>query len=82
MTTKAAQETAEELSNRWSELLTEEPKLRIRDAAKKLGVSEANLLETSLGEGVQRLEGDLQRALVAASPIARGVSDPSSFNVR
>jgi putative hemin transport protein len=47
-----------ELKDRWTELLAQEPKLRIRDAAKKLGVSEAELLATRVGDGVTRLEGD------------------------
>lgn len=47
-----------ELKDRWSELLAQEPKLRIRDAAKKLGVSEAELLATRVGTDVTRLEGD------------------------
>lgn len=39
-------------------------------------------LVDALGIAPERLEGDLQRALVAASPIARGVSDSSRLNIR
>jgi len=47
------------LATQWRDLLEAEPKLRIRDAADRLGVSEANLLELSLGRGVTRLSGSL-----------------------
>lgn len=46
------------LKERWDALLKDEPKLRIRDAADKLGVSEAELLATGCGANVTRLEGD------------------------
>lgn len=46
------------LAERWSDLLVEEPKLRIRDAASRLGVSEAELLATRCGNGVTRLTGE------------------------
>ncbi len=45
------------LAARWTELRAAEPNLRIRDAALKLGVSEAELLATRLGNGVVRLRG-------------------------
>ncbi len=47
-----------DLKTRWSELLQKVPKLRIRDAARELGVSEAELLATRCGESVTRLEGN------------------------
>jgi putative hemin transport protein len=43
------------LAERWSTLRTEQPKLQIRDAAKTLGVSEAELLATGIGKTVTRL---------------------------
>jgi putative hemin transport protein len=49
---------APSLKDRWSQLLQEKPKTRIRDAAKELGVSEAELLATGCGGAVTRLEGD------------------------
>ncbi len=64
MSTTAA---AHDLASRWKELLSSEPKLRIRDAANRLGVSEAELLATRVGTGVTRLEGDW-RELVKAFP--------------
>ncbi|MEG0881752.1 MAG: ChuX/HutX family heme-like substrate-binding protein [Janthinobacterium sp.] len=46
------------LAERWSTLRTQQPKLQIRDAARALGVSEAQLLATNLGKGVTRLQAD------------------------
>ncbi len=50
------------LAQSWTELRQAEPNLRIRDAAKRLGTSEAALLATRLGKpvtegGVERLTG-------------------------
>lgn len=45
------------LVSRWQALLADEPALRIREAAKRLGVSEAELLVTRTGAGVRRLKG-------------------------
>ncbi|MDP0495522.1 MAG: ChuX/HutX family heme-like substrate-binding protein [Verrucomicrobiota bacterium JB024] len=50
-----ATSTPEELKARWDELLEANPKLRIRNAAEELGVSEAELLATQCGETVTRL---------------------------
>lgn len=47
-----------QLKSAWDALKQDEPKLRIRDAAQKLGVSEAELLATGLGENVIRLKSD------------------------
>lgn len=46
------------LKGRWDALLADQPKLRIRDAAAALGVSEAELLATGCGANVTRLAGD------------------------
>lgn len=46
----------QDLKAQWEKLKTEEPQLRIRNAAAKLGVSEAALLATRMGEGVRRLQ--------------------------
>ncbi len=43
---------------RWESLLQEEPRIRIRDAAERLGLSEAELLATGCGDSVTRLQGD------------------------
>jgi putative hemin transport protein len=47
-----------DLKTRWNETLQKNPKLRIRDAATELGVSEAELLATRCGATVTRLEGN------------------------
>jgi putative hemin transport protein len=46
-----------ELKARWLALKDEKPGLRARDAAARLGVSEAELLAARCGEGVRRLDG-------------------------
>ncbi len=50
------------LAERWSALRAEQPKLMIRDAARSLGVSEAELLATGNGATVTRLRGDTLEA--------------------
>jgi putative hemin transport protein len=56
-----------DLAGQWHALLQNEPKLRIRDAAERLGVSEAELLATRCREGVTRLGGDF-KALLSEMP--------------
>ncbi len=48
--------SAQSLKQEWQNLLAQEPKIRIRNAAEKLGVSEVELLATQCGENVIRLE--------------------------
>ncbi|SFD05412.1 hemin-degrading factor [Spirosoma endophyticum] len=55
--------TTDSLRERWAAFKEENPKARIRDAAQKLGVSEADLLATQVGETVVKLEGDFQEIL-------------------
>ena len=50
------------LAERWSTLRAEQPKLQIRDAARALGVSEAQLLATNISKGVTRLQADGNQA--------------------
>ncbi|UTW47875.1 hemin-degrading factor [Bacterioplanoides sp. SCSIO 12839] len=52
-----------DLKQQWQSLLQSEPKLRIRNAAEKLGVSEADLLATQIGEQVTLLAGDFKKLL-------------------
>ncbi|MDC8756816.1 hemin-degrading factor [Janthinobacterium fluminis] len=54
------------VAERWAALRAEQPKLQIRDAARTLGVSEAELLATNLGKGVTRLktDGDAPREIM------------------
>ena len=53
------------LAARWAALLDEQPKLRIRNAAALLEVSEAALLCTRIGRGVQRITGPFPRLVEA-----------------
>lgn len=50
--------TPAELAGDWDDLKAEEPKLRTRRAAGRLGVSEAQLLATKIGDGLTWLDGD------------------------
>lgn len=52
-----------ELKDRWAEFKIANPKTRIRDAAKALNTSEAELLATGLGENVQLLDGDFRELI-------------------
>jgi len=55
MSTAAVQNDPSELARRWRELSATEPRLRARDAAERLGVSEAQLVATRCGQGTIRL---------------------------
>lgn len=59
------------LAVRWQALKQSEPNLRIRDAARKLGVSEAELLATNCGATVTRLEGDWREVLKRVPALGR-----------
>lgn len=52
-----------DLKEKWNALKAENPHVRIRNAAAELGVSEAELLSTSLGEGVTALKPEFQNIL-------------------
>lgn len=62
-------QTATDLKSAWAELRQAEPKLRIRDAAAKLGVSEAELLVT--GDNVTRLRPEWTDLLEAFKSLGR-----------
>lgn len=51
------------LKSQWEKLKAESPNLRIRNAAEKLGVSEAELLATQVGETVTRLRPEFSAIL-------------------
>lgn len=59
------------LKEQWEQLKTENPKMRIRDAAKQLGASEAELLATGVGQNVIRLEGDWKAFLVEVAALGK-----------
>ena len=48
---------ASDLKVRWLALKVEDPSIRPRDAAAKLGVTEAELVAARCGDGVQRMDG-------------------------
>lgn len=52
------------LAQAWAQLKEREPKLRIRNAAKELGVSEAELLALQTNEGVTPLRSDFKGILL------------------
>lgn len=52
-----------DLKEKWETLKAENPHVRIRNAAAQLGVSEAELLATNLGEGVIILNPEFQNIL-------------------
>jgi putative hemin transport protein len=56
------------LTDRWGGLLAAEPKLRIRDAAARLGVSEAELLAAGCGNHVTRLAAGAWSEIVDQLP--------------
>ncbi len=51
------------LKSQWEKLKAESPNLRIRNAAEKLGVSEAELVATQVGETVTRLRPEFSALL-------------------
>lgn len=59
------------LKEQYARLKAEEPKMRIRNAAEKLGVSEAALVATAVGESNIRLEGDWKQLLIDVLPLGR-----------
>jgi putative hemin transport protein len=58
-----ATETKSNLKEIWTNFRIENPKIRIRDAAKQLGVSEGELLATETGENVVRLNNNFAEIL-------------------
>ena len=52
-----------ELKESWTAFKAENPKTRIRDAAKELNTTEAELVATGIGENVVLLEGDFRELL-------------------
>ncbi|MGE0154573.1 MAG: hemin-degrading factor [Reyranellaceae bacterium] len=71
MQTQTAAAAAVPLAVRWQALKAGEPNLRIRDAAGRLGVSEAELLATGCGSTVTRLEGDWREVLKRVPALGR-----------
>lgn len=55
--------TTENLKTQWDNLKKEQPHLRIRNAAQKIGVSEMELLATKTNDGVTRLKPEFKELL-------------------
>lgn len=60
-----------ELRERWEALKAEKPRLRIRNAAQELGVSEVELLATGIGEGVTRLRPEIAEILTEVESLGK-----------
>lgn len=68
---QTAQPAGATLAARWQALRGQQPNLRIRDAARSLGVREAELLATNCGNGVTRLAGDWREVLKQVPSLGR-----------
>lgn len=64
-------ETTQSIKEQWALLLQEQPKLRIRDAAKQLGLSEADLLNTNTGSTVTRLNNQFADLLKEVNTLGK-----------
>jgi putative hemin transport protein len=60
-----------ELKSQWDAFKIDNPKVRIRDAAKQLGTTEAELLSASAGTSVTRLRDDYPAILKAVEPLGK-----------
>ncbi len=60
-----------DLKEKWEALKAENPHMRIRNAAAELGVSEAELLATSVGEGVTVLKPEFQNILAEVEQLGK-----------
>lgn len=60
-----------DLKEKWEALKAENPHVRIRNAAEQLGVSEAELLLTNVGEGVTVLKADFPGILIEAEQLGK-----------
>lgn len=67
----ALNHSTQELSMAWEELKKTQPQLRIRDAARQIGVSEAELLVTTIGEKTILLDGNWAELLVACKSLGK-----------
>ena len=62
------------LTERWNQFKIDNPKKRIREAAAALGVSEAELLATEVGNGTVKLEGDFSELYKQLPTLGRVMS--------
>lgn len=77
---------SDDLGARWRAYRAEHPKVRIRDAARSLGVSEAELVATGCGDTAIRLQarhwGDVIQALPALGPAMALTRNDSAVHER
>ncbi len=74
------QETAADLRQRWEDLEKEQGGIRIRRAARELGVGEAQLLSTKLGDGVTRLDVKAEKIFYALPKIQEVMASTRNAN--
>ena len=60
-----------ELNKQWEAFKAENPKVRIRDAAKQLGTTEAELIATAVGSTVTRLTDDFREILKSVESLGK-----------
>lgn len=60
-----------ELNKQWEAFKTENPKVRIRDAAKQLGTTEAELIATAVGDTATRLSDDFREILKSVESLGK-----------
>ena len=63
--------TTESLKTQWDALKQEQPHIRIRNAAQKLGVSEMELLATNIGSNVTRLRPEFKEMLAEIESLGK-----------
>jgi len=59
------------LKEAWDDLKKQQPQLRTRDAAQKLGVSEAELIASSIGPDTVRLKDDWAEIIIACKSLGK-----------
>lgn len=69
-----AEPTSSTLREAWKKLQEEKPGTRIRECAQQLGVSEAELLATTVGDYTTKLEGDWTELVKRFSDLGRVMS--------
>jgi len=74
MTTEVTELKAATLRSAWDELKKHKPTQRIRECAEELGVSEAELLATTVGDYTTRLEGNWEEIVTRLQSLGRVMS--------
>ncbi len=64
-------QSPESLRQRWQELRERDPGIRTREAADELEVPEAELVATRSGDGIRRIEADVERILPRLEALGR-----------